>query len=38
MTAWTAGELAISIIEAKIAQRFRVGNQFFASGDNQCSS
>jgi 5-formaminoimidazole-4-carboxamide-1-beta-D-ribofuranosyl 5'-monophosphate synthetase len=37
MTAWSAGELAISIKEPKIAEGFRAGNQFFATRDAQCT-
>src|SRR6185295_14503292 len=37
-TAWSAGELAISIKETKIAQRLRQGNKFFATCYNQCIS
>jgi hypothetical protein len=31
MTAWSAGELAISIEETKIAEGVRADNQFFAT-------
>src|SRR3954469_4392174 len=36
MTAWSAGELAISIEETKIAQGVWAGNQFFATRCNKC--
>src|SRR3954469_21881176 len=36
MTAWSAGELAISIEETKIAKGVWTGNQFFATRCNKC--
>ena len=35
-TAWSVGELAISIEEKKIAKGIRVSNQVFATHDTEC--
>ena len=38
MTAWSVGELAISIEEKKIPKGVRASNQIFASDDMQCTA